>query len=109
LTAFHAETDGLTERANQEVEHFLCSFTNYNQSDWAFLCLIAILALNGHNSASTSVSPFFLDHRYYLEPLDIKGIVQGFNNLKTPAEQAQIIVVKIRDISDFIYATMAAL
>ena len=32
-TAFHPETDGQTERANQDVETFLQAYTNENQDD----------------------------------------------------------------------------
>ena len=33
-TAFHPETDGQTERANQDVETFLRTYTNEMQDDW---------------------------------------------------------------------------
>ena len=34
-TAFHPETDGQTERANQDVERGLHTYCNYMQDDWA--------------------------------------------------------------------------
>ena len=34
-TAFHPQTDGLTERKNQWVEQFLCTVTMHQQNDWA--------------------------------------------------------------------------
>ncbi|QRW09665.1 Retrotransposable element Tf2 protein [Ceratobasidium sp. AG-Ba] len=33
-TAFHPETDGITEKTNQWLEGFLRSFCNYRQDDW---------------------------------------------------------------------------
>ncbi|QRV83894.1 Retrotransposable element Tf2 protein [Ceratobasidium sp. AG-Ba] len=33
-TAFHPETDGITERTNQWLEGFLRSFCNYREDDW---------------------------------------------------------------------------
>ena len=32
--AYHPQTDGQTERVNQEVEQFLCLFINQRQDDW---------------------------------------------------------------------------
>jgi hypothetical protein len=36
-TAYHPETDGATERANQVLEHYLRCYTTYWQDDWAGL------------------------------------------------------------------------
>jgi len=34
LTIFHPQTDGQTERMNQELEQYLRFFTEYRQRDW---------------------------------------------------------------------------
>ncbi len=34
LTAWHPQTDGQTERVNQEIEKYLRIFVNYRQDDW---------------------------------------------------------------------------
>jgi len=34
-TSYHPQTDGQTERINQEVEQYLRVFVNYRQDDWA--------------------------------------------------------------------------
>ena len=64
-TAFHPETDGSTERANQRVWAYLRHFVDYAQSNWAKLLPMAKLAINNQDAASTGVSPFFLDHGYH--------------------------------------------
>jgi len=34
LTVYHPQTDGQTERINQEIEVFLQHYVNYQQDDW---------------------------------------------------------------------------
>ena len=34
LTAFHSQTDGQTERVNQELEQYLRMFINHRQEQW---------------------------------------------------------------------------
>lgn len=53
LTAFHPQTDGQTERWNQEVEQYLRAFTNYRQDDWAEYLPIAEFALNSREHSVT--------------------------------------------------------
>ena len=62
-TAFHPETDGGTERANQRVQAYVRHFTDYAQSNWVQLMPMAKLALNNQDAASTGVSPFLLGPR----------------------------------------------
>ena len=45
-TAYHPQTDGQTERVNQEVEQFLRLFVNQRQDDWYDWLLIAEFAYN---------------------------------------------------------------
>ena len=44
--AYHPQTDGQTERVNQEVEQFLCLFVNQRQDDWYDWLSIAEFAYN---------------------------------------------------------------
>ena len=59
-TAYHPQTDGQTERTNQELEQFLRIFVNHRQDDWADWLAIAEFSYNKIHS-STQNSPFFLD------------------------------------------------
>ena len=34
-TAFHPQTNGQTERVNQSIELYLCTFCNYEQNNWS--------------------------------------------------------------------------
>jgi transposase InsO family protein len=57
-TAFHPQTDGETERVNQEVEQFLRVFCNYQQDNWAHLLPFAEFAHNIRSHSATGHSPF---------------------------------------------------
>ena len=61
-TAYHPQTDGQTERVNQEVETFLRAFVNLRQDDWKEWLPIAEFALNNRVSSTTGYSAFYLNH-----------------------------------------------
>lgn len=60
--AYHPQTDGQTERMNQEIEKYLCMFINEKQTDWADWLRPAEFALNNQANWATGYSPFFLNH-----------------------------------------------
>ena len=62
-TAYHPQGDGQTEWVNQELEQYLCLFTNQRQDDWVGLLLFAEFQYNDHVHSSTQHSPFLLDTR----------------------------------------------
>src|SRR5439155_11324505 len=45
-TAFHPQTDGQTERQNQTLEHYLRTYVEYTQDDWAKRLDMAEFAYN---------------------------------------------------------------
>jgi hypothetical protein len=59
-TAFHPQTDGQTERQNQELEAFLRIYTNWQQNNWSEWLLPAQLAHNSTIHASTGYTPLQL-------------------------------------------------
>jgi len=61
-TAYHPQTDGQTERINQEIEQYLRLFTNYRQDDWAEWLPLAQFNYNDKVHSSTGYSPFFLNY-----------------------------------------------
>jgi transposase InsO family protein len=58
-TAYHPQTDGQTERANQTLEAYLRHYVNYAQDNWVIYLPMAQLALNQQISATTGVTPFY--------------------------------------------------
>ena len=57
-TAFHPQTDGETERVNQELEQYLQVFGNFQQDNWAELIPFMEFAHNARQHSATGRSPF---------------------------------------------------
>lgn len=64
-TAHHPESDGQTERANQDVERFLRAFVNVNQDDWNEWLPMCQFALSTTVNSTTGVTPFFANNAYH--------------------------------------------
>ena len=60
-TAYHPQTDGQTERVNQEVKQFLRLFVNQRQDNWYDWISIAKFAYNDQVHTLTQASLFMLD------------------------------------------------
>lgn len=56
-TAFHPQTDGQTERANQTLEHYLRAFISSDQTNWATLLPSAQFACNNAQNSTIMDSP----------------------------------------------------
>ena len=61
-TAFHPETDGQSENANQFLEQYLRQYCCYLQNDWVKWLPMAEFAANNHVSETTKCSPFFANY-----------------------------------------------
>ena len=61
-TAFHPETDGQTERANQDIETKLTAYCNEQQDDWADYIHMNEFADNNQKSSATGMTPFFFNY-----------------------------------------------
>jgi transposase InsO family protein len=64
-TAYHPETDGQTERTNQQVEVYLRTYSNYEQDNWVGLLPVAEFAYNNSVHSATQVTPFFANYGYH--------------------------------------------
>jgi len=56
--AFHLQTDGQTERVNQELEQYLRMFTDHRQEQWPEWLGTAEFAYNNKAHSSTKMLPF---------------------------------------------------
>ena len=56
-TAHHPQTDGQTERMNQELEQYLRMFVDYHQMNWPEWLAIAKFSYNNKIQKSIKISP----------------------------------------------------
>jgi len=61
-TAFHPQTDGHTERMNQELEQYLRFFVDHRQKDWPEWLASAEFAVNNKVYTAMKVSPFMVNY-----------------------------------------------
>lgn len=73
---------------------------NHAQDDWVDWLPATELALNGRESASTGVSPFFLSHGYHLEPLQLFEDPQPVRNPVSLIQKGEAIVAKIKEVTE---------
>jgi len=59
-TAYHPETDGLTERQNQTLEHYLRTYADEKQTNWANLLPMAEFVYNNSPHAVSGQTPLYL-------------------------------------------------
>ena len=63
-TAYHPQTDGQTERANQDLDNYLWRYVSWKQDDWARWLSMAEFAGNTAPSATTGILPFHAVYVY---------------------------------------------
>ena len=92
-TAFHPQTDGQTERMNQELEQYLWFFIEHRQKDWLEWLAAAEFAVNNKVHMATKVSPFMTN---YGKELRIGGDIRR----KEKVESATAFVERIKKVHE---------
>ena len=62
-TTYHPQTDGQTERLNQDVEQYLRLFISQRQNDWSKWIACTEFAYNNKVHSATKVSSFYANYR----------------------------------------------
>jgi len=63
-TTYHPQTDGQTERMNQELEQYLRMFMDYCQMNWLEWLAIAKFSYNNKIQKSIKISPFYANYGF---------------------------------------------
>lgn len=93
-TAFHPQTDGLTERTHRTLEDMLRSFAGDRQEEWDELLTAAEFAYNNSVQQSTGFTPFFL--QYGRHPVDPAALDAGAIVPKSASPAADAFVVELQ-------------
>ncbi|GBO34796.1 Transposon Ty3-I Gag-Pol polyprotein [Araneus ventricosus] len=71
-TAYHPQTNGLTERFNKTLADMLSMYVDVEQRNWDTILPFVTFAYNSAKQDTTGFSPFFLVHgRDIVTPLDV--------------------------------------
>lgn len=84
-TAYHPQTDGETERTNQELEGYLRIFCGNNPEQWSTLLADAEFVHNNRIHESRGMSPFYIMMGY-----NPKSIPTAYPKTNVPAVQDRI-------------------
>jgi len=103
-TAFHLQTDGQTERMNQELEQYLQMFIDHHQEQWPEWLGTAEFAYNNKTYTGTKVLPFEANSgqnpRMRFE-LRKKGKYEGaekfVEKIKGVQEEAKAVLAKVQE------------
>ena len=83
--AHHPQTDGATERSNQEIEAYLSIFCSNNLKTWNSLLPTLEFAYNSKSHATRKESPYFLQLGY--DPIEIP---MAYPKTNTPANEERL-------------------
>jgi transposase InsO family protein len=104
-TAYHPQTNGQTERVNQELEGYLRIFTSQQQDNWDDLLPLGEFSHNNHVHSSTQQTPFMLDtgrhpcmgfepHRLYSK---LESVNEFAERMAQGLEEARSAIAKAKD------------
>ena len=102
-TAYHPQTDGQSERSNQDLERHLRTYCSYLQDDWAKWLPITEFADNDATSASTGVTPFFAN-KGFNPRMSFSPDTTDYDSTRKrlDAAKAEDITEQMQNILDFI-------
>jgi len=103
-TVFHPQTDGQTERMNQELEQYLRFFIENRQKDWPEWLAAAEFVVNNKIYTATKVSPFMANHGKELRmggdirrKGKVESVTEFIERMKKVHEEAEVALKKTQE------------
>ena len=90
-TAYHPQTDGLSERTNQEVEQALRTTISFHQDDWVTWLPIIEFALNNRYHSGLKTTPFYANYGYHPQ-------IGSLPRITSPIESVEDFVDHIHEV-----------
>ena len=107
-TAFHSETDGQSEIANQEIERYLCTYVNHFQNNWVDLLSMAKFAANANPSFTTKIPPFQATRGYVPRmSFNLVDLLEKSTRERLANSKARSIATDIEKMWKFVRTEMA--
>ena len=105
FTAWHPQTDGQTERVNQELDQYLWLFVNERQDDWYDLLSMAEFQHNNHVHSATQQPPFLLSTGWLphmgfkpqQNPSGLEMVNEFMERMRTVIKEAKSVIHKAQD------------
>jgi len=104
LTAFHPQTDGQTERINQELEQYLQFFIEHRQKDWLEWLVAAEFMVNNKVHTATKVSPFMANYGKELrmggdirKKGKVESVTESVERMKKVYEEVEVVLKKTQE------------
>ena len=95
-TAYHPQTDGKTERVNQELEGFLRIFCGNNPETWSDMLTDAEFSHNHRMHDARGASPFYIMMGYnpraiptVVPPTNVPAVEERLDNLRQARQEAE--------------------
>jgi len=103
-TTFHPQTDGQTERMNQELEQYLRFFIEHRQKDWPEWLAMAEFVINNKVHTATKISPFMANYRKELrmggdirKKGKVESVTEFVERMKKVHEEAEAALRKTQE------------
>ena len=90
-TAYHPQTDGQSERTNQEVEQALRMVISFHQDDWVDWLPVIEFALNNRYHSGLKTTPFYANYGYHPH-------IGSLPRIQSPIESVEDFVDHIHEV-----------